>query len=149
MSRRSSTRARLDALIFVARTPGVEYDRVAAVQASRMDDDQLQRALRGVPARLAAARAAQDGRALTAAKRYRDALRAEADAREIMAVWEKRNSPKRRDRVRAAEVAAIVRRAEAAKSRAVPRKRASGRPVPAAGVTQVVRGGSPGLGRRA
>lgn len=148
MSRRSPTRARLDALIAISRTPGIEYDRVASAQASRMDDAQLQQALQRIPARLAAARAAQDARALTAAKRYREALRAEADAREIMAAWAKRNSPKRRDRARAAEVAAIVRRAEAAKSRAVPRRKPSGRPAPAAGVTQVVRGGSPGLGKR-
>lgn len=149
MSRRSPTRARLDALIFISRPRGVEYDRVATVQAARMDDAQLQQALQRIPARLAAARATQDGRALIAVKRYRDALRAEADAREIMEAWAKRDSPKRRERAEAAKVAKIVRRAEAFMPRAVPRRKPSGRPAPAAGVTQVVRGGSPGLGKRA
>lgn len=149
MSRRSPTRARLDALIFISRPRGVEYDRVATVQAARMDDAQLQEALQRIPARLAAARAAQDGRALIAVKRYRDALRAEADAREIMEAWAKRDSPKRKERAEAAKVAKIVRRAEAFMPRAVPRKKASDRPGPASGVTQVVRGGAPGLGKRA
>lgn len=107
MSRRSPTRARLDALIFISRPRGVEYDRVATVQAARMDDAQLQEALQRIPARLATARATQDGRALIAVKRYRDALRAEADAREIMAAWAKRNSPRRQDRARAAEGRAV------------------------------------------
>lgn len=149
MSRRSPTRARIDA----ARKPGVEQDRVASALARRMDDSQLQRALRSIPARLAAARAADDPRSLAIAKRYREAFVAEVEAREVAATRKQRTSRKKKDRARVAAARAEALRAEFGESRMkvtrrVPPSRKV-KPAPAAGVTQVVRGGSPGLGKRA
>ena len=149
MSRRSPTRARIDA----ARKPGVEQDRVASALARRMDDSQLQRALRSIPARLAAARAAEDPRALAVAKRYQEAFVAEMDARKIAAAKKRRLARKKKDRARAATARAEGLRAEFGETRMKVAKRVppsrNVKPAPAAGVTQVVRGGSPGLGKRA
>lgn len=148
MSRRSPTRARIDA----ARTPGVEHDRVATARARRMDDAQLQQALQRIPKDLAVARAAKDPRALTALKRHQEALKAEADARGVAAGKKKSDGRKKKDRVKAANTRAQKLREEYGEVRMKVVKRVppsrNVKASPAAGMTQVVRGGSPGLGKR-